>query len=58
MRFVAPMPEQVGNPTMHFPDVPWDTCQKKVYCGGGNLFWHGCNEFHFYDLYRFQTIDY
>ena len=45
------MPEQVGTPTMHFPDVPWD-------CGGGNLFWHGCNEFHVYGLYRFQAIDY
>ncbi len=26
--FVAPMPEQVGTPTMHFLDVPGDTCQK------------------------------
>ncbi len=45
------MPEQVGTPTMHFPDVPWDKAcgswlsgtpalsmqyiLKKVYCGGG-----------------------
>ncbi len=29
-----------------------------MYCGGGNLFWHGCNEFHFYGPYRFQPIDY
>ena len=29
-RFVAPMPEQVGTPTMHFPDVPGDTCQKTL----------------------------
>ncbi len=28
VRFVAPMPEQVGTPTMHLPDVPGDTCQK------------------------------
>ncbi len=27
-------------------------------CGGGNLFWHGCNECHFYGLYRFQPIYY
>ncbi len=27
-RFVAPMPEQVGTPTMHLPDVPGDKCQK------------------------------
>ncbi len=30
MKFVAPMPEQVGTPTMLFPDVPWDTCQKFI----------------------------
>ncbi len=28
-----------------------------MYCDGGNLFWHGCNEFQFYGLYRFQPID-
>ena len=28
------------------------------YSDGGNLFWHGCNEFQFYGLYRFQPIDY
>ena len=36
--------------------LSWDL--KKLHCGGGNLFWHGCNEFQFYGLYRFQPTDY
>ncbi len=28
LRFVAPMPEQMGTPTMHFPEVSGDTYQK------------------------------
>ena len=26
MKFVAPMPEQIGTSTMHFPEVLGDTC--------------------------------
>ncbi len=29
-----------------------------MHCSGPNLFWHGCNEFHFQGPYRFQLIDY
>ena len=28
LRFVAPMPEQIGTPTMHFPEVSGDTYKK------------------------------
>ncbi len=28
LRFVAPMPEQVGTTTMHLAEVPGETCQK------------------------------
>ncbi len=28
VKFVAPMPEQIGTPTMHFPEVSGDTYQK------------------------------
>ncbi len=46
MKFVAPMPEQINTPTMHFSEVSkdpsWDLT--KMHCYGANLFWHGCNE--------------
>ncbi len=52
LRFVEPMPEQIGTITMHFSKVS-ETPQKNdevhtLYnCTDANLFWHRCNEFHF-----------
>ncbi len=42
IKFVAPMPEQITTPTMHFSEVSRDLTKK--HCYGPNSFWHGCNE--------------
>ncbi len=40
MKFIAPMLEQSGTPTMHFSEGFRGPCSPL-------LFWHGCNEFQF-----------
>ena len=43
LRSIAPMPEQIGTPTMHFPELSGGTLKMH----GSNLLWDGCYEFYF-----------